>query len=130
MRSGGRAGARERRVMLPEATSTRSGPRISREKRSLPKGFAAIPVLGGFRGLTLWIPFSNEPSYDVLAPWPRAFASALAAQHPNALSVAPHVAERGNRVMLGAKTNHGSLAAIVWPKRQAIARRLNGCTYF
>lgn len=70
-----------RLVFSPQGTTTDvdavAAAHLAREALAA-EGLAAIPVLGGFRGLTLWIPFSIEPSYDVLAPWLRAFASDLA----------------------------------------------------
>lgn len=73
----------------------------------------AIPVLDGFRGLTLWIPFADGPSYERLATWLRAFAASAAAHEPDTFTVANLKAERGNRIYLGTKSNHPGMGTIL-----------------
>jgi bifunctional non-homologous end joining protein LigD len=77
------------------------------------EGLQAIPVLDGFRGLTLWIPFDDSPSYDRLAPWLHDFAARTAARHAKSLTTANLFAERGDRVYLGTKSNHPGMGSLL-----------------
>ncbi len=73
----------------------------------------AISVLDGFRGLTLWIPFADGPSYDDVATWLRAFARDAAERHPTTFTVANLKAERGDRIYLGTKSNHPGMGTLL-----------------
>jgi DNA primase len=74
---------------------------------------AAIPVLDGFRGITVWIPFDDGPSYDRLGTWTRTFAANLAEHNAAALTVENHLAGRGDRVYLGTKSNHPGMGSLL-----------------
>jgi DNA primase len=77
------------------------------------EGLQAIPVLDGFRGLTLWIPFSDGPDYDRLSSWLRVFAAKAATDEPALFTVANLRAERGNRIYLGTKSNHPGMGTLL-----------------
>ncbi len=90
-------------------TSTRSRPPISREKPSLPKGLPRSRCWAASAGSRCGFPLALNR---------RTTCSRLGCAHlhpiwRNALSVAPHVAERGNRVMLGAKSNHPGMGSLL-----------------
>jgi DNA primase len=74
---------------------------------------AAIPILDGFRGITIWIPFDDGPSYDRLGAWTRNFAAHVAERNADALTVENHLAARGDRVYLGTKSNHPGMGSLL-----------------
>ena len=65
---------------------------------------AAIPLLDGFDGAALWIPFADAPDYVALRAWLHAIVSELEARHPTLVTTAPP-AERGDRVFVSAGSN-------------------------
>ena len=73
----------------------------------------AIPLLDGFRGMSLWIPLDDGPAYQVLGPWLHDFAAAVAQSNPDALTTAPLLHERGNRIYLGTKSNHPGMGSLL-----------------
>ena len=73
----------------------------------------AIPVLDGFRGLTLWIPFADGPTYDRVAVWLHAFTHDAVARYPDTFTVASLRAERGDRIYLGTKSNHPGMGTLL-----------------
>ncbi len=77
------------------------------------EGLQAIAVMDGFRGASLWIPFDDGPEYDRLAPWAHAFASRVALLHPNELTTAPLLKDRGDRVSIGTKSNHPGMGSLL-----------------
>ena len=74
---------------------------------------AAIPILDGFRGMCLWIPFDDGPTYDRIGPWLHDFAARVAHAHPDALTTAPLLRDRGNRVYLGTKWNYPGMGSLL-----------------
>lgn len=77
------------------------------------EGLEAIPILDGFRGITLWIPFDDGPDYDRLGHWIHDFAARAAQAHPQILTVDNLLAERGDRVYLGTKSNHPGMGSLL-----------------
>ena len=73
----------------------------------------AIHVLDGFRGLTLWIPFADGPSYDRMSAWVREFARGVAVAMPTLFTVENLKAERGDRIYLGTKSNHPGMGTLL-----------------
>jgi DNA primase len=82
-------------------------------ERLAAEGLRAIPVLDGFRGVVLWIPFSDGPTYDGLAAWLRGFAAEAAMREPATFTVANLRAERGDRIYLGTKSNHPGMGTLL-----------------
>ncbi len=77
------------------------------------EGLDGIPILDGGHGFALWIPFNNAPNYDTVARWLHRFVAELAAAHPQLLTTENKIANRGNRVALGIRTNHPGMMSIL-----------------
>lgn len=73
----------------------------------------SIAILDGFRGAAVWIPFDDKPGYDRLGPWLHAFAASLAGKHPELLTTAARISDRGNCVSLGTKTNYPGMGTLL-----------------
>lgn len=73
----------------------------------------ALVLLDGVRGLTLWIPFDDSPSYDALSAWLHSFVTTAAAKHEQLLSVEPLRINRGNRIYVSIRTNHPGMATVL-----------------
>jgi len=86
--------------------------RLVRERLAA-EGMRAFPMLEGFRGMTLWLPVDDGPSYVRLAPWLREFAARAAAERPDLLTVAPMRADRHDRVYLGTKSNRVGIGSLL-----------------
>jgi bifunctional non-homologous end joining protein LigD len=64
----------------------------------------AIPLLDGYGGIALYIPFSDAPAYAPVRAWLHAFANDVAARHPNNFTTEPNSAA-GTRVHVHVKSN-------------------------
>ncbi|MDB5070694.1 MAG: polymerase LigD, polymerase domain protein [Candidatus Eremiobacteraeota bacterium] len=53
-------------------------------------GVEAIPVLDGFAGAALFIPFNDAPAYDAVRAWLHVVVNAAVAHSPNLITADPH----------------------------------------
>jgi DNA primase len=53
-------------------------------------GVEAIPVLDGFAGAALFIPFNDAPAYDAVRAWLHEVVNAAVAHSPNLITADPH----------------------------------------
>jgi DNA primase len=67
-------------------------------------GVEAIPVLDGFAGAALFIPFNDAPAYDVVRVWLHEVVDAAVAHSPNLITADPHD-QRSERVHANVGSN-------------------------
>jgi len=73
----------------------------------------AIPLCDGEAGLTLWLPFSDAPTYDEAVRWAKGFLAEAVRALPNLLTTARLRVDRGDRVFVGLQSNHPGLCALL-----------------
>jgi DNA primase len=89
----GRAGERELKMAM-----------LGMRTQLLQFGFEAIPVLDGFKGAALFVPFGDVPLYPDVLDWANELCGAAVKRLPELLTIAKKD-ERGDRVHLSVHTN-------------------------